>query len=150
RSFVDAAIRNLREMGAIVISGSGLHGKDIVIDEQIHYTGSLNWASHRGRSEIMHRTLSPALAKLVLQFLQARYIRAAAIHEDGSPRVCPECGGPTQIVNQRIQHGFWDKQAMKVGCANPECKRYLRNVDERPALRSVPLCEIDGKTKYRR
>src|SRR5205823_2678095 len=56
RTYVERAIDNLRQSGAVVISASGLHGKDIVIDERIHYTGSLNWASHRGRAEIMHRT----------------------------------------------------------------------------------------------
>jgi len=80
----------------------------------------------------MHRTESPDLARLVLKYLQAKYIRSAAVHEDGQPRVCPNCGGPTQVVNQRQQHGRWDFQAMKVGCANPECRNYLRNIDERP------------------
>ena len=148
--YVEKAIENLRNLGAVVISAAGLHGKDIIIDERIHYTGSLNWASHRGRTEIMHRTHSPALARLVLQYMQAKYIRSAATHEDGTPRVCPECGCPTQIVNQRKQHGAWDFQPMKVGCAKPECQKYLRNIDERPPFREVPRCQVDGRTKYRR
>ena len=150
RAYVEAAVDNLRELGAIVVQGAGLHGKDIVLDERIHYTGSLNWASHRGRSEVMHRTQSEALAKLVLQFLQARYIRSAATQELGLPRSCPVCGGPTQVVNQRKQNGNWDKQAMKVGCANPACQQYLRNIDERPPLLSPPVCRKDGRTKMRR
>lgn len=150
RGYVERAIKNLRDLRAIVISASGLHGKDIVIDERVHYTGSLNWASHRGRSEIMHRTESPALAKLVMEFIQAKYIRSAAIHNNGSPRICPVCGGQTQVVNQRRQHGQWDFQAMKVGCANPECQQYLRNIDERPPFNEVPRCQMDGVTKYRR
>lgn len=149
-SYVEGAVASLRTMGAVVVLGAGLHGKDIVIDERVHYTGSLNWASHRGRREIMHRTDSPALAKLVLQFLQAQYIRSAGIHEDGSPRRCPECGGPTQVVNQRRQHWNWDKQAMKVGCANPDCQKYLRNVDERSPFREAPCCSVDGRTRLRR
>lgn len=148
--YVEKAIRNLRDQGAVVISASGLHGKDIILDERIHYTGSLNWASSRGRMEIMHRTDSPALARLVLKYLQAKHIRSAAVHEDGQPRVCPNCGCPTQVVNQRQQHGLWDFQAMKVGCANSECRNYLRNIDERPPLRDVPLCQVDGRTRYRR
>ena len=60
RQYVEKAIKNMRELGAVVVSAAGLHGKDIVIDERIHYTGSLNWASHRGRDEIMHRTDSPS------------------------------------------------------------------------------------------
>lgn len=150
RSFVERAIENLRALGAVVISASGLHGKDIVIDEQIHYTGSLNWASHRGNQEIMHRTESPGLAKLVLQYVQAKFIRRAAVHEDGSPRLCPICGWPTHVVNQRIQHGRWDFQPVKVGCANESCRQYLRDVDERAPLKEVPRCQVDGRTKYRR
>jgi phosphatidylserine/phosphatidylglycerophosphate/cardiolipin synthase-like enzyme len=88
--YVESVVANLRDLGAVVILGAGLHGKAIIIDERVHYTGSLNWASHRGRREIMHRTDGPALSKLVLQFLQAQYIRRAGIHEDGSPRRCPE------------------------------------------------------------
>lgn len=152
KPYVEKAIKNLRDLGAVVISATGLHGKDIVIDERIHYTGSLNWASHRGRTEIMHRTDSQVVAKLVLEYMQAKYIRTAAVHEDGTPRVCPNCGGPTQVVNQRRQHGPWDHQAMKVGCVdykNKDCG-YLRDVNERPPLRDVPLCKVDGRTKYRR
>jgi hypothetical protein len=152
RAYVESAIKNLRNLGAVVVQASGLHGKDIIIDERIHYTGSLNWASHRGRSEIMHRTDSPALARLVLQFMQARYIRGAAIHEDGGPRACPDCGGPTQVVNQLQQRGPWDFQALKIGCASYQrsgCK-YLRDVDERPPFLDPPRCQVDGRTKYRR
>lgn len=149
--YVSSAITHLRESGAVVVIASGLHGKDIVIDERVHYTGSLNWASHRGRREVMHRTESTALAKLVLQFLQARFIRASAVHEDGAVRTCPVCGGPTHVVNQRRQHGAWDnKQAVKVGCANPACQKYLRDVDERAPFRSPPVCDQDGRTKKRR
>jgi hypothetical protein len=152
RQYVERAISNLRDLGAVVVPAAGLHGKDIVIDERIHYTGSLNWASHRGRLEIMHRTDSPTLAKLVLQYMQAKYIRAAAVHEDGTPRICPNCGGPTRVVNQRQQHRAWDFQPIKVGCANykeSDCK-YLRDVDEHPPFREAPRCQIDGRTKYRR
>ncbi len=148
--YVQKAIDNLRDAGAVVIEATGLHGKDVVIDESIHYTGSLNWASHRGRAEIMHRIHNPPLAKLVLRYLQARYVRAAAVHEDGTPRTCPVCGGRTQVVNQRRQRGAWDRQPMKVGCANPECRSYLRDIDERSPFKDVPRCERDGRTKYRR
>jgi AAA domain/PLD-like domain len=150
RSYVEQAVENLRSLGAVVIPGSGLHGKDIVIDERIHYTGSLNWASHRGRAEIMHRTQSSSYARLVLQYLQARYIRAAAVLDDGSPRTCPKCGGPTRVVNQRRQRAQWERQAMKIGCANPSCQKYLRDLDERPPYRDVPRCRKDGRTKMRR
>lgn len=147
--YVKKAIANLRDLGAIVVPASGLHGKDVVIDERIHYTGSLNWASHRGRNEIMHRTDSPTLAKLVLQYMQARYIRTASTYEDGTPRACPLCGWPTQVVNLRKQTR-WDFQAMKIGCTNPKCEGYLRDINERAPFKEIPKCPQDGRTKYRR
>ena len=150
RAYVEAAIRHLRELGAVVICASGLHGKDIIIDERICYTGSLNWASHRGRLEIMHRTVNEQLAALMLKYLQARFIREAAVFEDGTARLCPFCHKATQVVNQRRQHGPWDFQAMKVGCSNPECQQYLRSIDERPPFRVTPTCAQDGQTKLRR
>jgi hypothetical protein len=152
RSYVDKVIKNLRDLGAIVVSASGVHGKDVIIDEQILYTGSMNWSSNRGRSEEVHRIHAPQYAKLCLQLMQAKHIRQAAIHEDGSARVCPlvDCGWPLQVVNQRQQHGTWDFQAMKVGCTNPNCEGYLRNIDERPSFKNAPVCRVDGRTKYRR
>jgi hypothetical protein len=150
RSYVDKVIKNLRDLGAVVVSASGVHGKDVIIDDQIIYTGSMNWSSNRGRSEEVHRIHAPQYAKQCLQDMQAKHIRQAAIHEDGTPRVCPHCGWPIQIVNQRQQHGTWDFQAMKVGCTNPNCEGYLRNIDERPSFRNAPVCKVDGRTKYRR
>jgi hypothetical protein len=110
----------------------------------------MNWSSNRGRSEEVHRIHAPQYAKLCLQLMQAKHIRQAVIHEDGTPRVCPYCGWLIQIVNQRQQHGTWDFQAMKVGCTNPNCEGYLRNIDERASFKSVPVCKVDGRTKYRR
>ena len=151
-SYVKKIVKQLQDLGAVVITATGLHGKDIVIDNKIHYTGSLNWASHRGRMEIMHRRVNQELAEVVLTFLQARNIRTAAINEDGTPRTCPQCGGPTILRNQLSQHGiWWDRQALKVGCARYKetgCK-YLRPIDERPPFKEIPVCEKDGVTKYR-
>ena len=150
RSYVEGVIRNLRSLGAIVVSASGMHGKDVIIDEKILYTGSMNWSSHRGRQETIHRRDAPRYAKQCLEFLRARHIRQAATNEDGTPRLCPYCGFPIQIVNQRRQHFRWDFQSMKVGCTNPKCKGYLRDIDERPPFKKVPICQVDGRTKYRR
>ena len=57
-----------------------------------------------------------------------------------------------QVVNLRQQHGTWDYQAMKVGCAayhRTGCK-YLRDIDERAPLKDPPRCQVDHVTKYRR
>jgi len=150
KSYVENVIMNLRSLGAVVMSASGLHGKDVIIDERIVYTGSMNWSSHRGRAEVIHRIDAPKYAKQCLEFLHAKHIRQAATNENGTPRVCPYCGFPIQIVNQRRQHFRWDFQAMKVGCTNPKCQGYLRDIDERPPFKKVPVCQMDGRTKYRR
>jgi len=150
KSYTEKVIMNLRAIGAVVVTASGIHGKDIVIDEKIVYTGSMNWSSHRGRIEVMHRINAPKYAKQYLEFLQAKHIRQSATNEDGTPRLCPHCGSTLQIVNQRRQHFLWDFQAMKIGCTNPDCQGYLRNIDERPPFKQVPVCSIDGRTKYRR
>lgn len=149
-TYVQKAVGSLRQLGAVVIAATGLHGKDIVIDSRIHYTGSLNWASHRGRAEIMHRTVSPEYARMVLEYLQARHIRSAA-QQGGQPRTCPICHGPTQVVNQR-QMTRWDKKPIKLGCAHeqqPDCK-YLVDIDQRSPFAEAPRCEIDHQTRYRR
>lgn len=150
RSYVAEAIKNLRSLGAVVVLSSGIHGKDVVIDEQVLYTGSMNWSSNRGRYEEVHRMHVPEYAKLCLQLMQAKHIRQNAVHEDGTPRVCPRCGWDVQVVNQRRQHGTWDFQALKVGCTNPGCNGYLRNIDERPPYKEAPVCRVDGHAKYRR
>ena len=147
--YVEKVIKHLRSLGAVVVTASGVHGKDVIIDERIVYTGSMNWSSNRGRSEEIHRLFAPEYAKICLNLMQAKHIRQAAVHEDGASRSCPICGHPTQIVNQRKQHGMWDHQAMKVGCTNPNCEGYLRNIDERPPFRKAPLCQVDGRTGYR-
>lgn len=150
KSYVEKVIRSLRQLGAVVVSATGLHGKDIIIDGRVHYTGSLNWASHRGRAEIMHRTENPEYARTVLEYLQARHIRLAA-GPPSHPRTCPR-GHPIQVVNQAQTMRPWDKQPMKVGCAeyqNTDCK-YLADIDQRAPFVEAPLCGIDRRTKYRR
>lgn len=151
KSYVEKVIRSLRQLGAVVASATGLHGKDVIIDGRVHYTGSLNWASHRGRAEIMHRTENPEYARTVLEYLQARHIRSAA-GPSAAPRVCPQCQGATQVVNQARPMSQWDKQPMKIGCADYQstgCK-YLVDIDQRAPFSEVPRCQVDGRTKYRR
>jgi len=150
-AYVEKAVRSLRELGAVVVAATGLHGKDIVIDGRIHYTGSLNWASHRGRAEIMHRTDNADYAQMVLEHLQAKHIRTAS-GQGLHPRVCPHCHGPTQVVNQSQRMAPWDKQPIKLGCANYHSTgcRYLVDIDQRPPFTDIPRCSADGRTKYRR
>lgn len=150
KSYVEKAVRSLRQLGAVVVASTGLHGKDIVIDSRIHYTGSLNWASHRGRVEIMHRTENSKYARMVLEYLQARHIRSAS-RQGNEPRTCPR-GHSVQVVNQAQTLRPWDKQPMKLGCTeyqNTNCK-YLVDIDQRPPFLEAPRCTVDQRTKYRR
>jgi len=149
--YVEKVIEHLRSLGAVVVTASGVHGKDVIIDERIVYTGSMNWSSNRGRSEEIHRLFAPEYAKICLNLMQAKHIRQAAVYEDGTSRLCPipDCHWPIQVVNQRNQHSLWDHQAMKVGCTNHDCSGYLRDIDERPPFRKAPLCQVDGRTRYR-
>lgn len=152
QDYVKKVFKNLRNLGAVIIMATGLHGKDVIIDERVVYTGSMNWSSNRGRIEVIHRIEAPDYAKLCLELLQAKHIRRASVNDDGSIRTCPICKKdyPTHIVNQRKQHGIWDFQPLKVACSNPECTGYLRNIDERPPYKTIPLCKTDGQTKLRR
>jgi hypothetical protein len=154
RSYVEKAIHSLRQLGAVVVPAMGLHGKDIIIDARVHYTGSLNWASHRGRAEIMHRTENADYARTVLDYLQARHIRSAAA-TGREPRACPNCLGPVQVVNERGMLREWDKQPIKIGCSNwqldkKSCKGFLVPIDQRAPFSQPPLCAVDHRTKYRR
>jgi hypothetical protein len=149
--YVEKAIHSLRQLGAVVVAATGLHGKDVIIDARVLYTGSLNVASHRGTEENVHRIESSEYASVCLELMQARHIRAAA-RQGNHPRVCPQCEGPIQVVNQARPMSQWDKQPMKLGCANYQdtgCK-YLVNIDQRAPFSEPPRCGIDQRTKYRR
>jgi hypothetical protein len=149
RSYVEQVIDNLRQLGARIVLTSGLHGKDVIIDERIVYTGSMNWSSNRGRLEEVHRIDSTEYARTCLSSLQVRHIRENTVAPSGSPRTCPHCGYPIRIVNQRANLREWERQPLKIGCTNDECEGYLRPLDERLPFSTAPICVVDGKTKYR-
>jgi Phospholipase D Active site motif len=132
----------------VVVFTSGLHGKNVIIDERIVYTGSMNCSSNRGRLEEIHRIDSPDCAQTCLNSIQARHIRFATRRENNSPRTCPKCGSPIQVVNQ---HDLleWEHQPLKIGCTNKGCPGYLRPIDERAAFSEIPRWSVDRKTKYR-
>ena len=151
-SYVEKVIENLRRLGAIVVTAAGMHGKDVIIDERIIYTGSMNFASHRGRLEESRRIVAPGHAKLSLEMLQAKHIRQSALNADGLPRTCPNCSRPVQVVNQRKQPNQWDKNPLKIVCPKDEtCRQgYYAAIDERVPFTERPRCQKDGRTKYRR
>ena len=147
--YVEKVTRALRQLGAVIVAATGLHGKDIIIDSRVLYTGSLNVASHRGTSEDVHRIDAPEYARTCLDFMQAEDIRRAS-RQGNQPRTCPK-GRSVQVVNIR-QMRPWDKQPMKIGCADyKECGcKYLVDIDQRPPFLEPPRCSIDHRTKYRR
>lgn len=148
-SYVEKAIENLRQAGAVVITATGIHGKDAIVDEKILYTGSMNFASSRGLFETAHRIVAPGYAKQYLKLMQAKHIREAALNADGSPRTCP-LGHPAQLVNLRRQQN-WDLNPLKIGCSDGECRDgYLVPIDQRSPFAERPRCQVDHKTKYRR
>ena len=132
----------------MVVFTSGLHGKNVIIDERIVYTGSMNCSSNRGRLEEIHRIDSPDCAQTCLNSIQARHIRSATRRENSSPRTCPKCGSPLQVVNQRDLLE-WEHQPLKIGCTNKGCPGYLRPIDERAPFSEIPRWSVDRKTKYR-
>ena len=99
--WLSAHAKTTSALGMLWHFTSGLHGKDVIIDERIVYTGSINWSSNRGRLEEIHRIDSPDYAQICLNSIQARHIRSATRRETSSLRTCPRCGSPLQVVNQR-------------------------------------------------
>ncbi len=148
-NYVEQVVQNLRKAGAVIFPSSGLHGKDIVIDKRIVYTGSMNWSSSRGLFETVHRIASPSYAESYLDFLQVKFIRQAGFIHAGKERRCPLCGSTLKIVNT-LKQARWDLQPLKIGCTNGKCKGYLRDITERPPFERIPVCSKDNKTKCRR
>ena len=99
-------------------------------------------------AEEIHRIDSPDCAQTCLNSIQARHIRSATRRENSSPRTCPKCGSPLQVVNQRDLLE-WEHQPLKIGCTNKGCPGYLRPIDERAPFSEIPRWSVDRKTKYR-
>ncbi|MBI4726637.1 hypothetical protein HY768_05360 [candidate division TA06 bacterium] len=150
-AYVKEVIGNLKAIGVTVVASSGLHGKDIFIDDRIIYTGSMNWTSNRGLSEACHRIDNPDYVKFCADLLQQKTIEVALEPQNNlSPLICPNCKStvyPLQIINQK-HLPTWDKQPLKLGCTNPKCGKYMRKINDRKPFLYKPLCSEDGETKY--
>lgn len=137
----------LARAGVILIPLSGVHAKTIVIDEQIVYEGSLNWASQVASYEHMLRIDSRELAAVHIRLLQQRDFIASyrSKETENDARACPNCGGPLMVINQRREKREGDRQPMKLGCVayykDKSCHGHLRGVDERAPFRQPPKCE---------
>ncbi len=146
---------SLTAIGVRLIPMSGVHAKTIVIDGEIVYEGSLNWASQTSSYEHMWRFDSRDMAVLVEKMLQLKpLVEAYAV--EGAGNHCPKCGGPLVLVNQTdkkiSQFGQRDLQPMKLGCANyaedkDSCEGYLRRVDGRPPFVKPPMCPRGTRMK---
>jgi phosphatidylserine/phosphatidylglycerophosphate/cardiolipin synthase-like enzyme len=119
--FGKAVFQALENAGVHLVPMSGVHAKTIVIDSQIVYEGSLNWASQVASYEHMWRFDSKDMALLIERMLQLDPIVDAFGGEDGSAE-CPNCR-PLVVVNQREkqnQASAAQTAAVKLGCLNHE------------------------------
>lgn len=144
RGFGEKVFEGLSDMGIKLIPMSGAHPKTIVIDSQIVYDGSLNWASQTASYEHMWRFDNKDMAALIERMLQLEPIVKAFSQEKVGDR-CPNCGGKLILINQ-AQQTLRDVCPMKLGCYNhaedkKSCVGYLRCVDGRPPFVEPPLCE---------
>ena len=147
RSYAESVYRHLGSLGAVVIEARGMHGKDIVIDDRVLYTGSLNWASNRGTAEVVWRIVSGMSPGRFRDGIQAKFLRSVAERADGDPRLCPLCEGRLRLVNVGRPLREWDKQPLKVACSSGQ-GHYFAPLDERLPLERPPLCARDGKTEF--
>ncbi len=155
-AFGHAVFSGLEAMGVHLVPMSGVHAKTIVIDSEIVYEGSLNWASQVASYEHMWRFESKDMAMLVERMLQLEPITQAYGAEDPQSSKCPNCRGRLVVVNQREtrgQFGSRDLQPVKLGCLNHEedqslCpKGYLRRVNARAPFLKPPTCPMGTSMK---
>jgi hypothetical protein len=134
---------SLTHLGVRLIHMSGVHAKTIVVDSEIVYDGSLNWASQTSSREHMWRFESPDMAKLVEKMLQLDPITNAFNQVNLGDR-CPNCGGPLILINQAKQQPR-DHYPLRLGCERwnedkRTCTGYLRPVDGRAPFLKPPRC----------
>ena len=151
--FGRSVFKFLDGIGVRLIPMSGVHAKTIVIDSEIVYEGSLNWASQTSSYEHMWRIKSGDMAKLVERMLQLDSVVKAYAQRDVGDR-CPACGGPLVLINQAQQsrQGRQDVHPFKLGCLSyffdrNLCSGYLRRVDGRPPFLTPPVCSLGTRMK---
>ena len=143
-------LESLSRIGVKLIPLSGVHAKTIVIDSEIVYDGSLNWASQTSSKERMWRFKSSDMAKLIEKMLQLDPITEAFGEKDVGD-CCPYCGGPLILINQAKQNPR-DPYPLKLGCARwsedkSSCRGYLRRVDGRVPFSEPPTCALGVKMR---
>ena len=143
--FGRSVFKSLADIGVTLIPMSGVHAKTIVIDSEIVYEGSLNWASQTSSYEHMWRFKSSDMAKLIERMLQLDPIVKAYGEEHSGDR-CPRCGGPLIVINQ-AQQRLADSNSWKLGCARwaedkKSCDGYLRRIDGRAPFLEPPVCPL--------
>jgi AAA domain/PLD-like domain len=153
RAFGHAVLDSLRASGVKLVPISGVHSKTIVIDDDIVWDGSLNWASQTSSYEHMWRFVSRDMAALVMRMLQLEPVIETFMEDNHACR-CPRCGGPLVVVNQAQQGIQNDSNPMKLGCLNfsedkQSCAGYLRRVDSRAPFPAPPRCEKGAKMSLR-
>ena len=153
RDFGKRVFASLDAMGVHLVPLSGVHAKTIVIDGEVVFDGSLNWASQTSSYEHMWRIRSRPMAALVERMLQLDSIVDAYGSPDANSHSCPRCGGPLMVVNQTQQARF-DPYPVKLACAahaedKSLCQGYLRRVDGRAPYVTPPRCSQGSKMKVK-
>jgi hypothetical protein len=144
-AFGKSVLTQLADLGVKLAPISGVHAKTIVIDSEIVYEGSLNWASQTSSYEHMWRFKSADMAKLIERMLQLDpIVKAYSDENDGAH--CPKCGGALVVINQ-TQLSLTDPHPWKLGCARRaedknSCEGYVRRIDGRPPFLTPPLCQL--------
>lgn len=141
----------LARLGVVLIPMSGVHAKTIVIDGEIVYEGSLNWASQTRSYEHIWRFEDKAMAVLIERMLQLKPL-TAAFEEAETASTCPNCHGPLRVINQAQQKQSGDVHPVKLGCNNyyedkSACRGYLRRVDGRAPFLKPPTCPLGTRMK---
>lgn len=145
REFGNQVLSTLEGAGVKLIGFSGIHAKTVIIDDEIVYEGSLNWASQTASREHMWRFRSREMAAVTQHLYQLEPILETFTSPDPNAWRCPNCGGKLMVINQRQMTRF-DRATLKLGCVSyaadkASCPGHLRAVSARPPFKETPRCE---------
>jgi hypothetical protein len=147
--YSDAVIRELRLYGANIILSKGFTDLFFITDGHIVSLSSVETLSHQGPRASFVNYDWPKVSKIMLSLLQYQTITDKL--SGSGLRNCPSCGWPFVLVNSKRPRNLGDRQALKLGCLNPDCthNKKPRRLDERWPFAEPPVCQMDQHTHYR-